>query len=158
MHFTWWRHQMETFTALLAICAGKSPVPVSSLHKGQWRGALMFSLICARINGWVNDREAGDLRCHRALYDVIMIAHFTLPHIAHHNLEIFIIYNVAEILTTTRDLPIWYSLYAISNSMGLVSRRYQYGNEQPTTKFHRHMLRVRANKGYWAVLIMNICA
>ena len=26
MGFTWWRHQMETFTALLAICAGNSPV------------------------------------------------------------------------------------------------------------------------------------
>ena len=25
--FTWWRHQMETFSALLAICAGNSPVP-----------------------------------------------------------------------------------------------------------------------------------
>ena len=24
---TWWRHQMETFSALLAICAGNSPVP-----------------------------------------------------------------------------------------------------------------------------------
>ena len=35
--------------------------PVNSPHKGQWRGALMFSLICARINGWVNNREAGDL-------------------------------------------------------------------------------------------------
>ena len=30
----------------------------------------MFSLICARINGWVNNREAGDLRRHRAHYDV----------------------------------------------------------------------------------------
>ena len=29
-------------------------------HKGQWRGALMFSVICARINGWVNNGEAGD--------------------------------------------------------------------------------------------------
>ena len=26
-HGTWWRHQMETFSALLAICAGNSPVP-----------------------------------------------------------------------------------------------------------------------------------
>ena len=27
-HFvTWWRHQMETYSALLAICAGNSPVP-----------------------------------------------------------------------------------------------------------------------------------
>ena len=43
----WWRHQMETFSALLALCAGNSPVPVNSPHKGQWCGALMFSLICA---------------------------------------------------------------------------------------------------------------
>ena len=65
-----WRHQMETFSALLAICAGNSPVPVKSPHKGQWRGALMFSLTCARINDWVNNREAGDLRRHRGHYDV----------------------------------------------------------------------------------------
>ena len=43
----WWRHQMETFSALLALCPGKSPVPVNSSHKTQWRGALIFSLICA---------------------------------------------------------------------------------------------------------------
>ena len=36
--------------------------PVNSPHKGQWRGTLMFTLICARINGWVNNCEAGDLR------------------------------------------------------------------------------------------------
>ena len=41
----WWRHQMETFSALLARCEGNSPV--NSPHKGQWRGDLMFSLICA---------------------------------------------------------------------------------------------------------------
>ena len=44
--------------------------PVNSPHKGQWRGALMCSLIYARINGWVNNREAGALRRHRAHYDV----------------------------------------------------------------------------------------
>ena len=27
LSWTWWRHQMETFSALLAICAGNSPVP-----------------------------------------------------------------------------------------------------------------------------------
>ena len=58
--FTWWRHQMEAFSALLALCAGNSPVPVNSPYKGQWRGALMFSLICAWINDWVINREAGD--------------------------------------------------------------------------------------------------
>ena len=33
--------------------------------KGQWRGALMFSLICVWINSWIHNREAGDLRYHR---------------------------------------------------------------------------------------------
>ena len=47
--------------------------PVNSPHKGQRRGALMFSLICAWINGWINNREAGDLRCHRDHYDVIVM-------------------------------------------------------------------------------------
>ena len=45
--------------------------PVNSPHKGQWRGALMFSFIC--INGWVNNREAVDLRRHRAPYDVTVM-------------------------------------------------------------------------------------
>ena len=40
---TWWRHQMKTFSALLALCAGNSPVPVNSPHKCQWRWALIFS-------------------------------------------------------------------------------------------------------------------
>ena len=52
---TWWRHQMETFSALLAICVrGIHRSLVNSLHKGQWCGALAFSLICAWINGWIN--------------------------------------------------------------------------------------------------------
>ena len=68
---SWWRHQMETFSALLALCAAWdcTPSPVDSPHKGQWRGALMFSFICAWINGWANNRMAGDSRRHRALCD-----------------------------------------------------------------------------------------
>ena len=65
---------METFFALLALCAGNSPVTDEfPAHKGQWRGALMFSLNCAWINGWVNNREAGDLRRHRAHYNVTVM-------------------------------------------------------------------------------------
>ena len=52
---------------------GNSPVPVNSPHKGQWRGALMFSLICVWINGWENNRDASDLRRHRSPYDVIVM-------------------------------------------------------------------------------------
>ena len=42
-------------------------------RKGQWRGALMFSLICTRINGWVNNREAGDLKRHPSHCEVIVM-------------------------------------------------------------------------------------
>ena len=45
------------------------------IHKGQWRGALMFSLIFAWISSCVNNREAGDLRRHSSHYDVTVIYH-----------------------------------------------------------------------------------
>ena len=74
IYYTWWRHQMETFSALLALSVwGIHLSPVNSSHKGQWRRALMFSLICAWIYAWINNREAGDLRRRRAHYDVIVI-------------------------------------------------------------------------------------
>ena len=63
----WWRHPIDTLLALLVLCAGNSP------HKNQWRGALIFSLICPWINGWVNNGEAGDLRRHHAHYAATVI-------------------------------------------------------------------------------------
>ena len=33
----------------------------------------MFSLMCAWINDWVNNGEAGDLRRHRSHYDVTVM-------------------------------------------------------------------------------------
>ena len=62
-----WKH----FPRYWPFVRGIHGLPVNSPHKGQWRGALMFSLICAWMNGWVNNREAGDLRRHCAHYDVI---------------------------------------------------------------------------------------
>ena len=64
---------METFSALLVICAGNSLVPGEFPVQSQWHGALMFSLICAWINGWVNNGEAGDLRRHQAHCDFIVM-------------------------------------------------------------------------------------
>ena len=52
--------------------------PINSPYKGQWRGTLMFSLICARINCWVHSREAGDLRHHHTHYDVIVVISKTI--------------------------------------------------------------------------------
>ena len=68
-----WRHKWKHFPRYWLFVRGIHRSPVNSPHKGQWCWALMFSLICARINGWVNNREAGDLRCHRAHYDVIVM-------------------------------------------------------------------------------------
>ena len=61
----WWRHQMEIprYWSFVWVIHRS---PVNSPHKGQWRGTLMFSLICAWTNNWANY----DLRCHRAHYDV----------------------------------------------------------------------------------------
>ena len=64
-----WKH----FPRYWPFVRGLHRSPVNSPHKDQWRGALMFSLICVWINGWVNIREDGDLRCHRAHYDVTVI-------------------------------------------------------------------------------------
>ena len=64
-----WKHFLRYWTVVRGIHRS----PVSSSHKGQWRGALKFSLVSARINGWVNNREAGDLRRHRAHYDIIVM-------------------------------------------------------------------------------------
>ena len=87
-HSTMMTSSNGTFSASLTICAGNSPVtgefpfvrgihrsPVNSPHKGQWRGALMFSLnlICVWINRWVKNREAGDLRRCRSHYDAIVM-------------------------------------------------------------------------------------
>ena len=64
-----WKH----FPRYWPFLRGIHRSPVNSPHKGQWRGALMFSLICVWINGWVNNREAGDLRRYRAHYDVTVM-------------------------------------------------------------------------------------
>ena len=64
------RHPMETFSGHWPFVRGIHQSPANSTHRGRWRTALKFSLICAWINGWANNREAGNLRRHRAHYDV----------------------------------------------------------------------------------------
>ena len=64
-----WKH----FPCYWPFVQGIHRSPVNSSHKGQWHGALMFSLIYAWLNSWVNNRKAGDLRCHPAHHDVIVM-------------------------------------------------------------------------------------
>ena len=70
---SWWRHQMEASSALPALC------DVDSSANSKWRRTLMFSLICAWINGWANNRNAGHLRRHRAHCNITVKYRFTLP-------------------------------------------------------------------------------
>ena len=62
-----WKH----FPRYWPFMRGISRSSVNSPHKGQWRGALMLSLLCAWTDSWTNNGCAGDLRRHRAHYDVI---------------------------------------------------------------------------------------
>ena len=68
-----WKHHPR----YLAFVWGIHRSPMNSPHKGQWRGVLVFSLICAWINGWVNNRDAGDLKRHGAHYDVTVMPSYT---------------------------------------------------------------------------------
>ena len=70
-----WKH----FPFYWTFVRGIHRSPDTSPHKGQWRGALMFSLICAWTNGW----GSGDLRRHCAHYDVtVMTDKHNIRHIA----------------------------------------------------------------------------
>ena len=72
-----WKH----FPCYWHFVKGIHRSPVNSPHKGQWRGVLMFSLICVWINGWVNNRETGDLRCHHAHYDITVMCLLVSKHV-----------------------------------------------------------------------------
>ena len=71
--WSWWRHRMETFSALLALCAGNSPVPVNSPYKRPVTRSFDVFFDLRLINDCVNKREAGNLRRHRGHYDVIVM-------------------------------------------------------------------------------------
>ena len=71
----WWRHQMETFSALLALCEGNPPVSGGfPSQRSVTRCFCAFFDLCLNKPGWANNRDAGDLRRHRAhYYDVIVM-------------------------------------------------------------------------------------
>ena len=70
---TWWRHPMEIFPALLAICAGNSLVPGEFSARRPVTRSFDSCFDLRPNNGWVYNGEAGDLGRHRAHYDVIVM-------------------------------------------------------------------------------------
>ena len=88
VHLKWWRQCVQSLQLIWINRIGRTDschddvikwkhFPpywpfVRGIHR-QWRGALMFYLICAWINDWVNNCKAGDLRRHRGHYDVTVM-------------------------------------------------------------------------------------
>ena len=68
-----WRFQMETFSALLALCEGNPPVTVGLPSQRPVMRSFDISVSCAWTNGRASNRDTGDLRCHRAHYDVTVM-------------------------------------------------------------------------------------
>ena len=90
--------------------------PLNSHKKTQWRGTLMFSLICARI-GWVYNGGAGDLRRHRAHYDITVMRHhgrcFVTDLCAHTNClrECLILHKCGtNSILSIQTWPLWISV------------------------------------------------
>ena len=73
-----WKH----FPSYWPFVRGIHRSPVNYPHKGQWRAALMFSLIYVWINGSVNTREAGDLIRHRTHHDVTVMSAQVSPRVS----------------------------------------------------------------------------
>ena len=122
--------------------------PVNPPHKGQWSGALMFTLICARINGWVNNREAGDLRRYLTHYDVIVMCCVYLLQMLAVFVVVYILQYTALVISNIWQLsampPLWVILAAVvtSNFGGVFnfaaytlmrrwSRRTENSNSEP---------------------------
>ena len=96
-----WKH----FPSYWPFVQGIHQSPVNSPHKGQWRRTLVFSLICVWINGWVNNREAGDLRRYLDHYDVTVMQK---PHCVF-TFDIFCLFNrFCNYLTSCTHLTMVY--------------------------------------------------
>ena len=154
-----WKH----FLRYWPFVGGIHRSPVNSPHKGQWRGALMLSLICVWINGWVNNSEAGDLRRHRPLWrhrngvspwkpmEVIshMGFHYLLQSLhTRHGVCLMIMMNPLglELKTHHHEIINWTNftsytvyfliLFVIQGLIHCLVRNYDHGNVPAITKNH----------------------
>ena len=111
---------------------------VTSPHKGQWRGALIFSLICVWINGWVNNRGAGDLRRYLAHYDVTVMYYMNSTHyirLQYYNLSqelgIFYIFHIF-IISINPIFPFHFQLFSWGSDKSLGYITPNLSNPTPT--------------------------
>ena len=77
-----WKH----FPCYWPFAQGIHQSAVNSLHKDQWHGALMFSLICTWTNGSGNNWDTSGWRRHCAHYDVTLMYTSHWNYISHHKI------------------------------------------------------------------------
>ena len=113
-----WKHFLRHW----AFVWGIHRSPVNSSHKSQWRAAFIFSLICTWIKGWVSNRDAGDLRRHRAHYDVTVMYHRLLVSSYAVYTHVMLIYSrYAHLLTLSIMMPSVFHCGLILNYWQIVS-------------------------------------
>ena len=88
---------METFSTLLALCVGNSPVTdeFPTQRPVTWSFDVFFDL--RLYNGWVNNVEAGDLRCYHAHYDITVMTEFSSQKGQYY---VFILVSLSKLLNT----------------------------------------------------------
>ena len=127
-----WKH----FPRYWPFVRGIHRSPVNSPNKGQWRGALMSSLICAWINAWVNNREAGDLKRYRAHCDVSVMGHQ--------------VHTWLGITDTNRNLDLNMSIFQSAISWWLCSAMPSIGHMQ--AQYHRPC---QSGGLYWTTILVS---
>ena len=65
---------METFSALLALCERNPPVTIEfPSQRPVMQSFDVFFDLRLRTNGWANNWDVSDLRCHQSHYDITVI-------------------------------------------------------------------------------------
>ena len=110
---------------------GESP------HKGQWRGALVFSLFFAWINSWISNREVGDLRRHHTQYDVTVMKSIPPPcdyafRSTLHGTDSFCLYGLLRALGVALRIFVWgFLVEEILDAVCLGNNTWMVGQRSP---------------------------
>ena len=108
---------METFSALLALCAGISPVTVEFPSQRPVTRSFDVFFGLRLKNGWVNNRDAGDLRRHCAHCDVTVMKVWFLwtrgISLARYFRYICVLYINLRHLCFSYETDFWFGLWSI---------------------------------------------
>ena len=135
---------------------------VNSPHKGQWRGALMFSLICVWINGWVTNREAGDLRHYRGHYDVTVMYHHCMgnpnvPHRVWYEIWFFIRYMNVQSYRLSENTLLTFNSHTIETPITLFKRGMKWHQSCLSFRVQHRFYEKKLNTNWWNSTSMPWC-